>query len=178
MFTDQAPGEHLNFDRFSCLLHLPSTVISTSLHRETTSPQKRMPLATINAVLQLTGAIIGYFKDVQDASQDEINFSIEISALNSLLIALRYRFQDAKPADEWLDATRTLTTQNGPLDQLRSDLERVASKLEPVRGVERAVESIRRQLAWNINKSEINDLLPKIERSKTFVTLALANDLL
>jgi hypothetical protein len=130
--------------------------------------------ASIIAVLQLTGTVISYLKDVHDAPQDRIEFLIEVSGLDGLLDALQKRVQEAKFGDPWLTELQALGVENGPLDQFNSDLRRLASKLEPLNGL----RQIRRRLTWIFNKTEINDILSKIERMKTLVTFALTNNLL
>jgi hypothetical protein len=132
------------------------------------------PLGSINAAVQLTSSIMSYLKDVQDAPQDRIDVLIEISVLNSLLVILHNRVQAAKYGDPWLATVRTLAIGNGPLDQFRSHLERVALKVTPVYGIHK----IGKQLTWKFDKAEIKDILSRIERIKTFISLALANDLL
>jgi hypothetical protein len=129
---------------------------------------------SIIAILQLTGTIIDYLKDVHDAPQDRINFLVEISGLDGLLDALQKRVQEAKSGDPWLTELQALGVQNGPLDQLDSDLKRLTSKLEPLDGL----KEVRRRLTWKFSKTEIKDILSKIERIKTLVTFALTNNIL
>lgn len=130
--------------------------------------------ASIIAVLQLTGAIISYLKDVHDAPQDRIDFLMEVSGLDVLLDALQKRVQEAKSGDPWLTELQPLGVKFGPLDQFNSDLKRLASKLEPLTGL----KQVKRRLTWKFDKIEINDILSKIERMKTLVTFALTNNLL
>jgi hypothetical protein len=130
--------------------------------------------ASIIAVLQLTGSIISYLKDVHDAPQDRINFLVEISGLDGLLDALQKRVQEAKSGDPWLFELQALAVENGPLDQFNSDLKRLASKLEPLNGL----KEVTRRLTWKFSRTEIKNILSKIERIKTLVTFALTNNLL
>ena len=132
--------------------------------------------ASITALLQLTGAIITYLKAVHDASQDRITFLVEISGLDNLLDVLRKRIDEAKPGDPWLAEIRTLGFENGPLRQIESHLKRLASKLQPVGGLE--LKEVGRRLKWLFNKKDVEDTLVKIERIETLITLALTNNVL
>lgn len=129
---------------------------------------------SISAVLQLGGTILSYLIDVRDATEDRMKFAMELSALNSLLTVFQNRIQESKSGDPWFTTTRGLGVVNGPLDQLKSDLERLASKLEPVKGLRK----VERMLTWKFNKTEVVNILNKIERLKTLISFALSNDLL
>jgi len=130
--------------------------------------------ASIVAVLQISGVFITYLKDVHDAPHDRINFLAEISGLDGLLDALQKRVQEAKSGDPWLAELQALGVENGPLGQFKSDLKRLAAKLEPVDGI----KEVGRRLTWKFNKTEIKDILSKIERMKTLITFALTNNIL
>lgn len=129
--------------------------------------------ASITAILQVTGAIISYLRDVQDAPGDRIDLAIEVSGLKSLLTPLCTRVREAKSEDPWVTAVLNLGVKNGPLDQIRSALERLELKLCPVEGFKK----LGKRLTWMFDKTEILNILSKIDRIKTLVTLALANDL-
>ena len=128
--------------------------------------------ASIAAVLQVTGRIISYLKEVQDAPNDRIDLIIEVSGLKSLLAPLYTRIREAKSEDPWVTAVVNLGVKDGPLDQIRSALERLESKLCP-----KGLKKFGKRLTWTFDKAEILSILSKIDRIKTLVTLALANDL-
>lgn len=129
--------------------------------------------ASITALLQITNTTIRYLYDVGNATNDRMKLVSEASQLISLLPILSSRVEQAKSGDPWLDTVKTLSIQNGPLDQLKSDLERLASKLVPGKGL----SDVKQRLTWMFNKEEVMNILMKIERMKTLVTLALTNDL-
>lgn len=129
--------------------------------------------ASIAAVLQFAGTVISYLKSVRDAPEDRIEFALELRGLCSLLTVLHSRLKD--PSDDpWFTTVRALGVKDGPLDQFRSSLVRLASKLKPGKGV----RNVGQILTWHFNKAEILDILSKIERIKKLVSLALENDLL
>ena len=71
-----------------------------------------------------------------------------------------------------LTALATLSAPNGPLEQLKSALQELASRLAPAHGVRR----VGKALSWPFSKSEINAILERIERQKSVFSLALEND--
>jgi hypothetical protein len=58
---------------------------------------------------------------------------------------------------------RTITAPNGPLEQFKISLERLASKAG-------------KALVWPFQKGEVNDVLVAIERQKSCFILAQQND--
>jgi hypothetical protein len=117
----------------------------------------------------LTASVIEYLQTVRDARRDRIDFLVEVSGLYHLLLALQNRIDSAKAEDPWLTQVRQLGAEDGPLDQFKSRLEDLVSKLGSPEGLGWA-------LIWRFNKAEIEGVLPKIERIKTLVSLALTND--
>ncbi|KAF6235799.1 hypothetical protein HO173_005994 [Letharia columbiana] len=52
--------------------------------------------ASIIAVLQLTGMLLSYINDVQNATKDQAQLAVEVSNIYSLLISLRFRVEQSK----------------------------------------------------------------------------------
>ena len=128
--------------------------------------------ASIIAVLQLTGNVITYLNDVKDAPKECQQCTIEASNLQNLLINLRYRFEQTQKGDPWFIAIRALTVENGPFDQYKQALEQLLSKVE----TQHVGQKIRRRLFWTFSKTEIANILTRMERLKSLVTIALEMD--
>ena len=62
---------------------------------------------------------------------------------------------------------------NGPLDQLHQAFKRIVTKIEPADGIRR----LGKQIKWKFEKTEVDEILTRIERLKSLINLALANDL-
>ena len=75
--------------------------------------------ASIIAVLQLSTEVLRYLNDVKDASKDRAQCAIEASNLYNLLVKLRFRLEEGDAGQPWYTTVRTLTVENGPLDQYR-----------------------------------------------------------
>ena len=129
--------------------------------------------ASIAALLDLTGKVLSYLNNVKEAGAERTKCATEAATLYALLTTLKYRIE-ANSGDPWFTAIRSLGTENGPLDQFKAAIELLASKLKPEGGIKK----IGHALTWTFDKAEINGILSRIERLKSLVNLALANDLL
>ena len=129
--------------------------------------------ASIVAVLQMTGKLLSYLNDVRNTTKDQAQLAVEASNIYGLLTALRFRVEQSNAYDPWFSAVRNLATENGPLDQAKEALKRLISKAEPCQGIQK----LGRQLMWKFEKSEMRDVLDKIERIKTLVNISLTDDL-
>jgi hypothetical protein len=128
--------------------------------------------ASIVAVLQLTGVVIGYLNDVKNAPKECQQCTIEASNIQSLLINLRYRLEQGRTGDPWFTAVRTLDVENGPLDQYKQALEQLQSKVDVGSGAKK----MGRQLVWKFSKAEAAGILARMERLKSLVSIALEMD--
>ncbi len=129
--------------------------------------------ASIIAVLQITGTLLSYLNDVRNATKGQAQLAVEASNIYSLLTELRFRVEQSNGHDPWYTAVRNLGTDNGPLDQVRQALERLASKTEPSHGVKK----LGKQFVWKFEKDDFEEILRKIERVKSLVNIALTSDL-
>ena len=129
--------------------------------------------ASIVAVLQVTGKLLSYLNDVRNTTKDQAQLAVEASNVYGLLASLRFRVEQSNAHDPWFSAVHNLGAENGPLDQAKEALKRLVSKAEPCQGIQK----LGKQLMWKFEKSEMRDILDKIERIKTLVNIALTDDL-
>ena len=130
--------------------------------------------ASIITIMQLAQSVAGYLKDMKDASKEQVRIATEISSVNVLLTPLKYCIKDVQPGDPWFTEVQRLGDEGGPLDQFESTLKQLKSKVEQADGYMKAVRS----LTWTFNKMDVSAMLSRIERVKTLIILALANDTL
>ena len=102
--------------------------------------------ASIIAVLGLAETVLEYLNDVRVASKERAECSLEVSMVYGLLTSLRYRVETSNAQDSWFTTVRTLATENGPLDQFKTALEMLSSRLRPVK----AIEKIGQTLTWTL----------------------------
>lgn len=130
--------------------------------------------ASLVALIQLTGTVVGYLSAVGSASKDQVELSKEVSGTLPILISLRFRVESASNDDPWFTAVRELGVKNGPFDQFSEALNRLSSMLTPAKGLAK----VSQKLSWPFKKSEVGEILLRIERMKTAVNLAMSNDLM
>jgi hypothetical protein len=130
--------------------------------------------ASVIALVEFTGVIIGYLNNVKDASKDRARCAIELSNVSSLLVALIYRLDEASTNDGWYTEVQSLAAANGPIDQYRSALEQLQSKLTSTAAS--GLKAIGTALAWKFNKEEVTNILTRIERLKSLIQIALEMD--
>jgi hypothetical protein len=128
--------------------------------------------ASIIAILQLSGKVLGYLNDVKDASKDRAKCAIEAANLNSLLTALRFRLEEGSSGTPWYTALRALAIENGPLDQFKQALEQLQRKMTGGSKMRKAGDA----LIWEFKKEEVASILGRMERLKTLVQVALQID--
>jgi hypothetical protein len=128
--------------------------------------------ASIIALLQLTGAVIGYLNDVKDAPKECKQCANETSNLQSLLINLLYQLNQGQTGDRWYTTVRALNVENGPLDQYKQALEQLRSRVE----IQDGIQKVKRRLLWKFSKEEVASILARMERLKTYISFALQMD--
>jgi hypothetical protein len=130
--------------------------------------------ASIIAIIQLSSVIIGYLSDVKDASKDRERCAIEVSNVSNLLVSLRFRLDGASSNDGWYTEVQALAVADGPIDQYRSALEQLQSKLTST--ATSALKKIGSALTWTFSKEEVINILARIERLKSLTQIALEMD--
>ncbi len=128
--------------------------------------------ASIVAVLQLTGTVIQYLNIVKGAPKDRQRILLKLCNVNGTLYILEEQASQAQQSDVWSSTLLSLNQSNGPIEQFKTALERLESKLAPAKGWRKVGKTI----VWPFQKEEIKEILNVIERQKTFFNLALQND--
>ena len=138
------------------------------------------PITTVGlvaSIAQIIGAItkvLRYLNDVKNAPKARAQVAQEASLLLALLTSLRYRLEDTDSKDLWVQGVMTLGMASGPLDQFREALEALAGKLQS----SGTVKSVGKALLWHFEKKEVDEFLNRMERLKSFISLALQGDIL
>ncbi|KAH8684491.1 hypothetical protein BGZ60DRAFT_167023 [Tricladium varicosporioides] len=123
-------------------------------------------------LVNATTTAIKYLNDVKNAPRDRATLAREGSSLLALLTDLRYRVEEADSTSAWFVGVRSLGIENGPLDQFKDAMENLARKLKPETGINKFGKT----LIWTLDKNEISNILSKIQRLNTLVSLALQKD--
>ena len=127
--------------------------------------------ASIIAVAQMTGAVIGYLESVKDAEKQRKRLHDELWALYGILTMLENKSK-AGHEECWHQTLRSLDAPNGPLQQLKEALKKLSTRLAPREGPRK----LSKVLKWPFKDNEIKDIFFTIERQKGLLLLARQND--
>jgi hypothetical protein len=128
--------------------------------------------ASIITIISLTGSVIRYLSDIKDAPKDRARCAEEAANVQSLLISLRYRLEEVEPGDPWFREVRKLAEKNGAIDRFKAGMEQLQAKVKPKDGLKRLGET----LVWKLTKTEVAEILARIERLKLLTQIALEMD--
>ena len=120
----------------------------------------------IAAIVQISTTVVSLIKSAKDASSDRQKVLAEINATTALCQTLS-DYVEINGTESWVETFKTLNqTENGPLSQFKQCLDYLHKKLN-TRGA---------TLKWPFNKQSVQEILLTIERQKSLINLALAND--
>lgn len=128
--------------------------------------------ASVIAILQLGDKVTSYFRDVRNADKEQKEVQLELYSLNILLTSLRYRVEEARADEPWFQRVKLLGTKDGELDQFIKALRKIEEKID--RPAKRDI--YRQALLWKFTIAELKNILERIERLKSLIQLALADD--
>ena len=128
--------------------------------------------ASIIALLQLSSTVIGYLSDVKGGPRELQKLRLEVCSILPILSILQDEAEQAKSGGSWSSTLLSLDVPNGPIQQFRVALERLETKLAPVKGWKKVGKAFN----WPFEKEEILGILSSIERQKLLFTLARQND--
>jgi hypothetical protein len=128
----------------------------------------------IIAILQLTVAVVGYIKEAKGISKHKKKLRVEVRSVEHLLKLLSDQAEEVQEEEstEWSATLKSVNGKDGPLSQIRQILEDLRSKLQPVQGLKKVGEV----LLWPFEKKDVDEIVHRIERQKTWLNLALQND--
>ena len=129
--------------------------------------------ASIVGLIDFSAKVIGYLNDVKNASADRAKVLSEIASVNCMLCSLQKKADEDKYNDAWSSTFQSLNLPKGPLDQIRTALESLSTKLAPP---STSLRRVRKAITWSFQKGEIKEIIERIERAKALLGLALQND--
>jgi hypothetical protein len=128
--------------------------------------------ASIIAVLQLNSQVITYLNDVKDAPKECGKCLVEISNSNTLLLKLNLLLNESSSNKSWYDQVQALVVKDGPLEQYKLSLQHLLAKVSPANKMRRLANT----LIWTFVKEDVADILARMERLKSLVSIALEMD--
>jgi hypothetical protein len=129
-------------------------------------------LKIINDISDHALTVVKYLNDVKNSSKDQNALLDEINAIPPILARLQHHVADEK----WKATMETLGQENGPFEQLTSELQKMEKKLKTPSGKFATVAKVAKSMAWSFNKDDDKKHFDRIERIKSILQLALQNN--
>ncbi|KAL8858822.1 MAG: hypothetical protein Q9178_004739 [Gyalolechia marmorata] len=129
---------------------------------------------SIAALINVTLKTIKYLNSVKEASDDRLKLSAETSSLLPLLINLKNQVDRKSNGEVWFDCVKSLAVENGPIDQLREALVQLTEKVKPK--TKNGLKNLTRAFVWPFEKGYCEQILWKVERAKSRISLAVQQD--
>ncbi|KAI4181646.1 MAG: hypothetical protein LQ348_004987 [Seirophora lacunosa] len=133
------------------------------------------PVSAVASVVALVGVTlktVKYVNDMKDASKERQDLSKETADLLPMLTGLRNMIENPRRSETSFNGVKGLVSADGPLDRLREALEQLNKKVKAKRGIKKYA----RVLVWPLEKEECKEVLGKIERVKSLISLALEGE--
>ena len=140
-------------------------------------PQLMDPLsvsASIITLLQSVCSAVSVLRSIKHSSNERRRLLLELSSLRGVLEALKELNDENSIEDDpkWTATAASLMEPDGLLNQCKSLIALLISKLQPGKGVERISTAV----AWPFQSADIKSLLATLERYKQSFSLALVCD--
>jgi hypothetical protein len=128
--------------------------------------------ASIISILQLSFDVVKYIVGATGATKERRNLREEVLACENVLLQLQDHADNTDGGTKWWEKIKVLEDSNTPLYRLGVTLEAIKAKLEPKRGLGKALSALK----WPFDEKEVERLISAIQREKSLFQLALTND--
>ncbi|KAF7556652.1 hypothetical protein G7Z17_g1186 [Cylindrodendrum hubeiense] len=128
--------------------------------------------ASVIAVLQLSSNVVKYINSAAGATKERKHLREELRACESILLQLKDGIDDSEEGEAWSATIAALESPGAPLGRLSVALTSIEAKLQPNEKIKKVLADLR----WPFNEKEIKEIFSAIEREKSLLGLALANN--
>jgi hypothetical protein len=128
--------------------------------------------ASVIAIIQLSSEVVKYVNGAAGATAERKRLRDEVRSCESILQRLKDEADDAEEGKMWSETIKALEAPGAPLYRLGIALSLVIAKLEPKKGLKKALSALR----WPFHEKEVEKVMSMIEREKSLLALALTND--
>lgn len=125
--------------------------------------------ASVVSILHLSAEVFKYINTASSASKERKRLREEVLRCRNTLQQLQDDADDSEEGKAWVKTIKALEVPDGPLRRLHVALDVVKMKLKPRDGLMTALE-------WPFKEKEVHKLTEAIEREKSLLQLALANN--
>jgi len=129
-------------------------------------------ISSIVSIIQLSSEIVKYISGVSGATKERKRLRDEFRACEFILQQLKDDADDVEEGKMWSETIGVLRGPDAPLGRLWVAFSVVKAKLEPKKGVQKALASLK----WPFDEKEVDRIISTIEREKALLGLALIND--
>lgn len=129
-------------------------------------------IVSVSQLFEYTGKIVKYVNNVRNAPAERNEITKECVSLLGQLNDLKSRAETTDPTDPWFDGVRKLACGDGPLEQFKESLEKLAKALKPAKGAKKYGKMI----LWPLSKQETQTALSHIHRLQTLIAAVLTQD--
>jgi hypothetical protein len=128
--------------------------------------------ASIIAIIQLSSDVVSYVSGATGATKERMRLRDEVLACELVLQQLKDEVHDTEEGKKWSETISALEASNAPLGRLWTALSVIRVKLEPKKGLKKALSTLK----WPFDEKEVDKIISLVEREKTLLELALTNN--
>ncbi|RYP32310.1 hypothetical protein DL767_005285 [Monosporascus sp. MG133] len=128
--------------------------------------------ASIIAIIQLSSKVFGYITNATGATKERNRLRSELLAFDSFIQELRDQSDGSEEGQAWSEMIKALDGPDGPLGRLKTTLGAMETRLQPKKGVRRAVSALK----WPFEEKEVQMIIETIENEKSLLKFALDNE--
>ena len=125
--------------------------------------------ASVIAIIQLSGKVIQYLRDIKESSPHKHRILLELSGTRGVLETLNDVDNGVKDDGQLF---RNVKALEEPIKNYEALLKRLETALEPSQGLKK----LGRAFKWPFDKAEVQEILTALERYKSLFGLALHAD--
>lgn len=129
--------------------------------------------ASLVSIVDAAWKVTKYLKDVKKGGSERQQLDGEVLSIYHLFHGLRDQFseENIQKNETYLRPIRTLLAPNGIISQLKFTLEEITAKLH--KASQTQTGKIAQSFLWPFQKDDAKELIQRLDRLKTSVTLAL-----
>ena len=128
--------------------------------------------ASVIAVLQLLSKVVEYINSASGAPKERRRLREELRVCENVLQQLKDEADDSEEGKLWSETIKALEAPGAPLGRLEIALSEIEARLKPKEGMRKALSSVE----WPFHEKGIKEIFQTIEREKSLLQLALANN--
>ncbi|RYP86588.1 hypothetical protein DL770_004887 [Monosporascus sp. CRB-9-2] len=128
--------------------------------------------ASIIAIIQLSSKVFAYISNATGAAKERNRLRSKLLACDAFIQELRDQSDGSEEGQAWSETIKALDGPDGPLGRLKTTLDAMETRLQPKKGVRRAVSVLK----WPFEEKEVQMIIETIESEKSLLKFAFDNE--